>query len=88
MNMNTMMNTCQRCAYVWTPRTSSTPRQCPYCKSPKWNLPRTFKSADPLEAALPRIAAAARTPIHLTTAAQITPPMEAPHYERDDYSQA
>jgi len=31
---------CLRCKYAWLPRIAGTPKQCPYCKSPKWNIPR------------------------------------------------
>lgn len=32
---------CLRCGYTWTPRkTAELPRCCPYCKSPKWNVPK------------------------------------------------
>lgn len=29
-------NVCQKCGYVWTPRTKE-PVACPACKSYKWN---------------------------------------------------
>jgi len=34
--------TCLRCGYEWQPRlTKSKPRQCPFCKSMKWDVKRT-----------------------------------------------
>ena len=30
---------CLRCDYQWTPRVQQ-PRECPYCKSTRWNEPR------------------------------------------------
>jgi hypothetical protein len=31
---------CQRCLYGWEQRRpGAKPRQCPFCKSPKWDLP-------------------------------------------------
>lgn len=29
-----------RCKYEWQQRGASIPRQCPYCKSPKWAIRR------------------------------------------------
>ena len=40
MNNMSMKRRCLRCSYEWKQRGSDTPRQCPYCKSPKWNLKR------------------------------------------------
>lgn len=31
--------TCERCGYEWQPNTKL-PKQCPYCKSYKWQIPR------------------------------------------------
>lgn len=36
-----MNRLCRRCGYDWKQRGASVPRQCPFCKSPKWNLERT-----------------------------------------------
>lgn len=33
-------HTCKRCYYEWVGRIAETPRNCPRCKSPKWNEPR------------------------------------------------
>ena len=33
-------NKCKRCGYTWAPRKKTPVRQCPYCKSPKWNVER------------------------------------------------
>lgn len=35
---------CFRCGYEWEQRGVATPRQCPYCKSPKWALARGAKA--------------------------------------------
>lgn len=35
-----MIRTCMRCKYEWQQRGSAVPRQCPYCKSPKWAIRR------------------------------------------------
>ena len=32
--------TCLRCGHVWIPRKPVTPRICPKCKSPYWDVPR------------------------------------------------
>jgi rubrerythrin len=29
--------TCKRCGYRWKPRVDSVPRQCPACKTYRWN---------------------------------------------------
>ena len=29
---------CLRCGYLWDKRVKK-PAQCPYCKSPKWDIP-------------------------------------------------
>lgn len=44
-------NTCKRCGYTWQPRveTGKLPRQCPYCKSPKWTLPKGGKPEEKKE---------------------------------------
>src|SRR5215471_16983977 len=31
------MNTCLRCNHQWQPRTNERVRQCPNCKSPRWD---------------------------------------------------
>ena len=34
---------CERCGYLWDRRSVFSvdlPKQCPYCKSPKWNIPK------------------------------------------------
>lgn len=31
---------CERCGYVWVPRTEVKPTICPHCKSPYWDKPR------------------------------------------------
>jgi predicted Zn-ribbon and HTH transcriptional regulator len=28
---------CKRCGYVWIPRTENKPKECPACKSYKWD---------------------------------------------------
>lgn len=28
---------CKRCGWKWIPRTANMPRECPNCKSYKWN---------------------------------------------------
>lgn len=32
-----MKHKCKRCGYEWEARIEGKPRQCPYCKSPKWD---------------------------------------------------
>jgi len=34
---------CERCSHKWIPRNSDTPRVCPKCKSPYWDVPRKKK---------------------------------------------
>lgn len=96
-NMNTMNTTCHclRCGYDWTMRgqlVTRLPRQCPYCKSPKWNLERASETPAPqpakLDAALPKIAAQARVPMAMTTGAALLQQQDGRTVERDDYSQA
>jgi hypothetical protein len=29
---------CKRCKYKWLPRITGEPKNCPKCKSPRWNL--------------------------------------------------
>lgn len=77
-----MQRQCLRCGYGWVQRAASTPRQCPYCKSPKWALALTATKRDPLEAAGEKIAAVARGPIALTTAAAL--PTGERHYELEE----
>lgn len=36
---------CQRCSHTWSPRGTDTPKQCPSCKNPKWNLTRKRKES-------------------------------------------
>ena len=36
---------CKRCGYYWETRTPAKPRQCPHCKSPKWDTPKKVKAA-------------------------------------------
>ena len=31
---------CRRCGYAWVKRVDTTPRNCPRCKSPYWNVKR------------------------------------------------
>lgn len=31
---------CERCDHEWVPRVDHSPRVCPKCKSPYWNVPR------------------------------------------------
>lgn len=38
--MSAIPRRCLRCDYEWNQRGNSTPRQCPYCKSPKWAIKR------------------------------------------------
>jgi hypothetical protein len=40
MNTTSIARRCYRCDYEWKQRGTSTPRQCPYCKSPKWAIKR------------------------------------------------
>ncbi len=37
-----MLAECKRCGYGWESRKETKPRQCPYCKSPKWDQERTY----------------------------------------------
>lgn len=37
-NMN--KRSCKRCEYEWEKRAAGEPRQCPFCKSPKWAVAR------------------------------------------------
>jgi len=32
--------TCERCGHKWITRTEETPKVCPKCKSPYWDVPR------------------------------------------------
>ena len=34
---------CLRCGHEWAPRKEETPRVCPECKSPYWNVPKKEK---------------------------------------------
>lgn len=36
---------CLRCHHEWVPRKPTTPKVCPTCKSPYWNLPRRAEVA-------------------------------------------
>lgn len=38
---------CFRCGYEWEQRKLTAPRQCPYCKSPKWAIARGAKAPRP-----------------------------------------
>jgi predicted Zn-ribbon and HTH transcriptional regulator len=39
---------CERCHYDWQPKDPKIePRNCPQCKSPYWNTPRTIETANP-----------------------------------------
>lgn len=42
------MITCLRCRYRWVPRVEE-PRQCPACKSPRWNEPKREKQEHGME---------------------------------------
>jgi predicted Zn-ribbon and HTH transcriptional regulator len=33
---------CNRCDYLWFPRTLNEPKVCPACNSPYWNKERVF----------------------------------------------
>lgn len=37
---------CYRCKHRWVPRDEETPRVCPKCKSPYWDIPRGTKGND------------------------------------------
>lgn len=51
---------CYRCEHKWVPRDDETPRVCPKCKSPYWDIPRGKKSGGgkfrikPTDAKLPK----------------------------------
>lgn len=32
------MNTCRKCGYEWLSRTLGTPKECPQCRSRRWNV--------------------------------------------------
>ena len=36
---------CLRCGYEWIARVEGRPAQCPYCKSPKWDIKREVENA-------------------------------------------
>ena len=44
MNIEISKCKCLRCGHTWTPRQSDV-RQCPACKSAKWELPPEKKEA-------------------------------------------
>lgn len=31
---------CLKCGHEWHPRSEKKPVQCPYCKNPKWDIPK------------------------------------------------
>ena len=62
---------CFRCGYQWEQRGFATPRQCPYCKSPKWALARAVRPAK-VGDVMGAVAAVAKRPIELTTARELT----------------
>lgn len=35
---------CERCGHEWIPKGKETPKVCPKCKSPYWNVPRKNKT--------------------------------------------
>lgn len=45
MNIKVPRLECRRCGYTWTPRVPDV-RQCPRCKSPKWEVARVEDSPD------------------------------------------
>ena len=48
--MSTVIRNCTHCGYRWEQRLDAhrKPRQCPYCKSPKWDE-RKAKEPEPVE---------------------------------------
>jgi putative FmdB family regulatory protein len=32
---------CTRCGHEWLPRSDAAPKNCPHCKSPYWDKPRS-----------------------------------------------
>ena len=34
---------CKRCKHQWATRKEQTPKVCPHCKSPYWNIPKKEK---------------------------------------------
>lgn len=42
MKINLLKMKCLRCKYEWQPRTDDV-RQCPKCKSVKWDVPKGGK---------------------------------------------
>lgn len=35
-----MTYTCKRCSHTWIPRSDEKPKECPSCKSYRWDVPK------------------------------------------------
>ena len=61
---------CERCDHEWVPRAEESPRVCPKCKGPYWDVPKTSLPYAEFRAVIERVLQEAGKPITWTEVRQ------------------